>query len=250
MTRRREQNIYGVVADATPIDAGRRLPDLERSTLDTLLLNLAYISYVTASLMPSGLKLRLGLIAQSIAFITWGVVSGTPTTVAWNILFISINIYKAVRIVRRDAVTLTAGEEAVRIEIFPDLNRRAFLQLWATGRGDEALVDERLCREGSVNVDLFLLTKGDVKVTTSSGLERTRTATCFIGEMSFLSGDAASADVVAATPVGFRRWNQDDLRALELLNHDCSRALQDAMALDITRKLRDETASGPPSSPE
>ena len=229
---------------------GRRLPYLERSTLDTLLLNLAYISYITASLMPSGLKLRLGLIAQSIAFITWGVVSGTPTTVAWNILFVSINIYKAVRIIRRDAVTLTAEEESVRVEIFPDLNRRAFLQLWAAGRGDDAPIDEQLCREGSVNIDLFLLTKGDVMVTTSSGLDRVRTATCFIGEMSFLSGDAASADVIAATPVSFRRWNQVDLRALQLLNRDCSRALQDAMALDITRKLRDETASKPRSSPE
>jgi hypothetical protein len=86
--------------------------------LDTLLLNLAYISYVTASLMPSGLKLRLGLIAQSIAFITWGVVSGTPTTVAWNLVFVSINIYKAVRIFLRDAVTLTADEESVRAAIF------------------------------------------------------------------------------------------------------------------------------------
>ena len=218
--------------------------------MDTLLLNLAYISYITASLMPSGLKLRLGLIAQSIAFITWGVVSGTPTTVAWNILFVSINIYKAVRIIRRDAVTLTADEEAVRAEIFPDLDRRAFLQLWAAGRGDDAPIDERLCAEGSPNNDLFLLTKGEVTVTTRSGLHRSRTATCFIGEMSFLSGDAASADVVAATTISFRRWNQDDLRALQLLNRECSRALQDAMALDITRKLRDETASKPHSGPE
>jgi len=216
---------------------------IERSTLDTLLLNLAYISYVTASLMPSGLKLRLGLIAQSIAFITWGAVSGTPTTVAWNILFVSINIYKAVRIIRRDAVTLTEDEESVRAAIFPELDRRAFLQLWATGRGDDAPVDEQLCIEGSVNSDLFLLTKGDVMVTTASGLRRTRTATCFVGEMSFLSGDAASANVIASTPIRFRRWNQDDLRALQLLNRDCSRSLQDAMALDITRKLRDETAS-------
>ncbi len=113
------QNIYGVVAGTKPIDADRRQPyldqpHLERSTLDTLLLNLAYISYVTASLMPSGLKLRLGLIAQSIAFITWGVVSGTPTTVAWSLVFVSINIYKAVRIIRRDAVALTADEESVR----------------------------------------------------------------------------------------------------------------------------------------
>jgi hypothetical protein len=59
--------------------------------------------------------------------------------------------------------------------------------------------------------------------------------------MRFFSGDAA-------TPISFRRWNQNDLRALQILNRDCSRVLHDATALDITRKLRGETASTPEAS--
>ncbi len=218
--------------------------------MDTLLLNLAYTFYVAASLMPSGLKLRLGLIAQSIAFMTWAVATGTPTTLVWNILFVSVNIYQAIRIVRRNAVTLGAEEESIRTAIFPNLSKRDFLQLWAAGRGDDAPVGERLCTEGSPNRDLFLLTSGELLVTTRAGLRRTRRSTCFIGEMSFLSGEAASADVVAATPIRFRQWNQDDLRALNLLNAECSKALQDAMALDVTRKLRDENATTSDTSGE
>ncbi len=218
--------------------------------MDTLLLNLAYLLYVAASLMPSGLKLRLGLIAQSIAFMTWAIVSGTPTTFAWNVLFVSINIYQAIRIVRRDSVTLEAEEESIRTTIFPSLSKRDFLQLWAAGRGDEAPVGEQLCTEGTPNRDLFLLTAGELLVTTRAGLHRIRTSTCFVGEMSFLSGEPASADVIAATPIRFRQWNQDDLRALNLLNSECSKALQDAMALDVTRKLRDESASMPENASE
>ncbi len=70
-----------------------------------------------------------------------------------------------------------------------------------------------------MNRDLLLLTKGDV-------------------------------DVIAATSISFRQWNQDDLRALQILNRECSRALQDATALDITYKLRDEIASTPDVSPD
>jgi hypothetical protein len=59
---------------------------------------------------------------------------------------VSINIYKAVRIIRRDAVTLTADEESVRAAIFADLSNR----------------------------DLLLLTKGDVDVTTRPGAHAPR----------------------------------------------------------------------------
>ncbi len=79
--------------------------------MDTLLLNLAYISYVTASLFPSGPKLRLALIAQSIVFIVWGAVSSNRSAIAWNLVFAAINIFQARLIlavpnrVRRSAVS-------------------------------------------------------------------------------------------------------------------------------------------------
>lgn len=209
--------------------------------MDTLLLNLAYASYVGASLLPTGMKLRVGLVLQSIVFITWGIASGTWSAVSWNLLFAAVNITQAVRISRRNSVRLTETEESLRRRLFPDLSRRDFLQMWSIGDRVECPAGRQLCTEGIELDDLVLLTDGEVHVTNAAGLNRSRTAVCFIGEMSFFSGDPASATVVAATELTFHRWNQEDLRALRTLNDDCARALQVALGLDVTRKLRNDT---------
>jgi CRP-like cAMP-binding protein len=202
------------------------------------MLNLAYLAYVTASLMPGGLKLRLALIVQSFMFIAWAIVSETPTTIVWNIAFSTANIWRAVRIVRRNSVALSDEEESIRHRLFATLSRRDFLLLWSTGRSDTAPVGEQFSTEGAQMKDLVLLLDGEVDVSSKRGLHRRRGAPTFIGEMSFFSRDAASADVVACTPVRYRRWNQDDLRNLQKLNNDCSTALQIALGRDVSNKLR------------
>ncbi|MFK7919885.1 MAG: cyclic nucleotide-binding domain-containing protein [Ilumatobacter sp.] len=218
--------------------------------MDTLLLNLAYISYIAASLLPTGLKLRVGLVVQSIVFVAWGAASGTWSAVWWNVLFGAVNVTQAIRIARRNSVQLSEREEQIRRRLFPELSRRDFLQLWSVGEHIEAATGHRLCTEGTLQDDLLLLTGGEVRVTNSAGLDRVRSATCFIGEMSFFSGDPASADVTSITDLEFHRWNQDDLRALRTLNSDCSRALQVALGQDVTRKLRSVTsaAAGSPAA--
>lgn len=205
---------------------------------ETVALNLAYLTYVVASLMPGGLKLRVALIVQSMMFITWAIISGTPTTIVWNILFSSANVWRAVRIVRRNSVPLSAEEEHVRRELFPSLSRRDFLLLWSIGRTDSAPVGEQFCAEGVEMKHLALLIDGTVHVDASDGVSVDRHAPTFIGEMSFFSHDPASADVVATTPVRFHRWDQDDLRNMSKLNQECSTALQIALGRDVTMKLR------------
>lgn len=206
--------------------------------IETVALNLAYMTYVVASLMPGGLKLRVALIVQSFMFITWAIISETPTTIVWNILFSSANIWRAVRIVRRNSVGLNDTEMRVHQQMFPSLSRRSFLLLWSIGRDETSPVGEQFCVEGREMNDLLLVLDGAVSVNTAHGLVRTRAAPTFIGEMSFFSRDKASADVVAATPVRYRRWNQDDLRNMQALDHECSAALQVALGRDVTNKLR------------
>lgn len=206
--------------------------------IETVALNLAYTTYVIASLMPGGLKLRIALIVQSFMFITWAIISGTPTTIVWNILFTIANVWRVVRIVRENSVALDADEQRVHEALFPALSRRSFLLMWSLGDDESAPVGEQFCVEGMDNTDLILLLDGSVDVRTERGLVRQRSGLTFIGEMSFFSREPASADVIAATPVRFHRWDQDDLRNLEILDHECSAALQVALGRDVTKKLR------------
>jgi signal-transduction protein with cAMP-binding, CBS, and nucleotidyltransferase domain len=206
--------------------------------LDTAFLNLAYASYIAASLIPGGLKFRLGLVTQSLFFILWGLVTNTWSTVVWNVIFAIVNGAQVYRITRRNAVRLTEEEEACRVELFTDLSRRDFLVLWSMGSERQAETGWQLLREGTDHSQLFLLLNGAIDVRNASGLARRRTAYSFIGEMSFFSGEPASADIVAHNEIRYRQWNHDDLRSLQQLNPDCAHALQNALGRDAARKLR------------
>lgn len=206
--------------------------------MDTTLLNLAYASYVAASIIPGGLKLRMGLVAQSLVFIVWGVVTNTWPAVVWNVAFALVNGAQAYRITRRNAVRLTDEEETCRVALFADLSRRDFLVLWSMSSERTAGAGRQLLSEGVDHNKLFLLLDGEIGVRTASGLERTRSAPSFIGEMSFFSGESASADVIAHDTIRYRQWSHDDLRSLQQLNPDCAHALQNALGRDAARKLR------------
>ena len=205
---------------------------------DNVLLNVAYVAYVGAGLVPSGFRLRVALVVPSVLFIAWGIADGSMTVIAWNVAFAAVNIVQAIRIARRNSVVLEPEEEATRLALFEGLSRRDFLQLWSAGRGHDGPVGTQLCGEGVDQRDLLLLLEGEVHVTNSRGLDRHRTPLSFIGEMSFFSGEAASADVVASTPIRYRSWDQDDLRNLQTLNDEASRALTRALGRDVAAKLR------------
>jgi hypothetical protein len=117
--------------------------------LDTAFLNLAYASYVAASLIPGGLKFRLGLVAQSLFFTLWGILTNTWSAVVWNVIFAIVNGVQAYRITRRDAVRLTEEEEACRVALFTDLRRRDFLVLWSMGSERQAKTGWQLLRQGT-----------------------------------------------------------------------------------------------------
>lgn len=206
--------------------------------MEALILNVAYAVYVLASLARGGLKLRIGLILQGTIFIVWAVVTENWSAAGWNVAFTCVNVYHAVRIIQDERLPLGDLETRVRDEMFPSLGRRDFLLLWNAGQSGAMATDQVLCSRGDVAHDLVLVLEGDVLVRLPDGGEVTRPARCFVGELSFYTGEPASADVVAAGDLTMHRWTRADLATLAELNVECERALRDAMGDDIARKLQ------------
>lgn len=67
--------------------------------LETVVVNLAYAVYLSASLFNGVVALRAMLVASSIGFIVFGAVIGVPSIVAWNVLFGTFNLWKLVRVI-------------------------------------------------------------------------------------------------------------------------------------------------------
>lgn len=214
-------------------------------------LSLGYIVYVSAGFVTDALRFRLTTMLASAVLIVWGLVADNLGVVGWNAAFVIVNAFQAVRLSRREAVDLDPGDDAVREMFFPTLGPRDFLTLWTAGRKDVAASGTRLCAEGERLDDVLLLLDGTVDVRNSTGLSVTRAAPCFIGEMSYLTGEPASADVTADGDITVRSWNQEDLRNLQALNHRCAQSWQQALGVDVSRKLRsNETRFRPPTGSE
>lgn len=208
-------------------------------TTSFLLINLGYLLMLVALLMRDILWLRVILLTAQTALGFYGLFSDNHAMAAWNFIFVGINTARSVRLlVERRPIHLPRDQEQIYKQLFLSMSRREFLLLWEMGmpgRSDGA----QLVREGEAQRQLVLILNGEV-VVRKAGQELARLKRGqFVAEMSFLSGDPASADVLAEGPVDYRAWPQDKLRALQQLNPALLVKLHHILGRDLTQKVKD-----------
>jgi voltage-gated potassium channel len=122
-------------------------------------------------------------------------------------------------------------------QLFASMSRREFLLLWEMG--DPRLYNgQQLVREGEKQAELVLLLDGEVSVR-KGGHEIARLGRgTFVAEMSFVTGEPASADVIADGAVRCLAWPQEKLHHLERLNPALLVKLQKILARDLSGKVK------------
>lgn len=160
----------------------------------------------------------------------------------WNSVFIMVNAYHVVRIAReRQPIPLPADIQDIYEEVFAAMTRREFLNFWLTGHVEE--VRGPLVEQGSRPERIMMVLEGSASVR-KGGRELGRLGRKrFIAEMSFLTGDPASADVVAEQPVMIIGWEQSKLRSLSRLNPSLLNRLNQILGRDVVRKVKDLPAA-------
>ncbi len=205
---------------------------------EIILIHLGYALMLVALLMRDILWLRLLLILAQSLLGLYGLAAGNSAVAAWNFIFVGINVARTVRLVlERRPIHLPRDQEQMYKQLFLSMSRREFLYLWEMGnpgRSDGAV----LVREGEAQRELLLLLGGEV-VVRKEGREMARLKRGqFVGEMSFISGEPASADVLADGPVNYIAWPQDKVRALQQLNPALLVKLQHVLGRDLTSKVK------------
>jgi CRP-like cAMP-binding protein len=118
------------------------------------------------------------------------------------------------------------------------LSSRQFLYFWHTGK----MINVRetfLCRHNEAPAELLLILDGVVSIR-KNGLEiATLERGDFVAEMSFLTGEPASADAFVVGKARCVVWSHDKLRQLEELDRDLFMKLQLVLGRDISHKLRE-----------
>ena len=112
-----------------------------------------------------------------------------------------------------------------------------FLYFWNMGTIKSAN-DEYLIRSGEHQKNLLLVLSGSANVEVNGKPIANLTRGTFIAEISFLSGEPASADVHANDELFFVSWNSDRLKNLKDENPSFWMKLQHALSEDLIRKVK------------
>lgn len=102
---------------------------------------------------------------------------------------------------------------------------------------------EILIKEKQIMTDLYLIYNGKVEILVADKKVNELKDGQFIGEMSFLSNEVASATVKTMYPTEYLKWNQAKLKELMSRNPSIIYSLQAAMGSQLTQALNSKNNS-------
>ncbi len=206
--------------------------------LETIAINFAYALYVGSGFVKTILRLRIGLVGVSMAFVFWAAMSGVWPAVFWNLAFGGVHGYQLFRLwTQHRSISLNQDERALHKRLFPDLSLVDFFTLWSIGTARAVPTGEVLIRERTVQQTLILIVSGVVTVERSGEFVATLGSDAMVGERSYLTGDLANATVSASSDSIIHEWNQQKMAVLTGLCPDAHDSLLRYIGLDLATKL-------------
>lgn len=207
-------------------------------SLDHLLVHVGYLLMLAGLITRDILWLRLILIVAQTCLGVYGLHIDNSAITFWNFVMVGMNVIRVVGLLaERRPIHLARDLEGIYRQVFLSMTRREFLLLWEMGEVRTS-AGAQLVQEGTTQQELVLLLDGDA-VVRKGAQELARLARGhFVAEMSFISGEPASADVIAANTVRYIAWPQEKLRALKQLNPGLLIKLQHILARDLTGKVK------------
>jgi hypothetical protein len=224
----------------TPV-AGGALAALGALTLAQYLGHLSYFLNATALLMRDILLLRLVAIVAAACNLSFAWFNGPEPNwipVFWQAVFIAINTVWSVKLVlERRTASFTEQERELYQTVFRSFSPGEFMKLMRLAEWRIAAEGEVLARAGAPLQEVLLIYNGEVAVRRPDGRQVALRDGAFVGEMSFIRGGEATADVAATTATRLLAWKKPALRALLARNPAMRSTMHAVLAEDLTAKL-------------
>lgn len=204
----------------------------------TVLANFAYVLMLIAFVTRDVLHLRslLAFAQTVVVYYTWH--NGVPIISAWNALYMMINVYMVVQILReRRSVVLPPELRSLHEQHFAPLTPAEFLRWWRQGHR-ETMAHGALARAGERPEALTFLLSGAARVHRGGQLVAELPPGFFVGEMSLLTDRPATADVDVSGPSEVIRWPRVSLDAIRQRNPALWTKIQSVIGLDLVTKIR------------
>lgn len=206
------------------------------------MVHVANVLYLASYLVRDILWLRMLTVVAMLCLFPYFYSCGAEplwAPIIWNGIFLAVNLFQIGLLVReRWPRELHDAERALYDNVFSDLQPGEFVKLLAEGSWREAAAGETIVADGSVVHDMMVLHEGTAEVRKGDKVLAALAPGQFVGEMSFLSGNKAGADVVTPKPAKFMSWAQDELEAFLDKNPSISFKVRGVLGRDVVTKLR------------
>ena len=205
------------------------------------IIHVANILYLLSYSVKDMLWLRCLTVVAALCLLPYYYMQPVPLTaaIAWNLLFIAINIVQIFILLReRRPVMLTEDQQRLYKLAFRSITTREFLKLLELACWEEAAEGQFIVRKGH-NIDrMMVIHSGSASIRSGERTVAELGPGQFVGEMSFITGDPTSADVVALKRLRYVSWPKDSLRGLLDERPQLKVALQGAIGMDLVGKLK------------
>ena len=205
--------------------------------LNALHLHAANILYLASYSVRDILWLRILTVVGMCMCIPYYVAEGVMPPVYWHVAFVAINLYHIVRLfIERKPIVLSEIESFIREHAFPNLTPHQVRRIVSDGEWKTYVTGQQVVQEDAELESLILLYAGRVKVKSNNTTIAHLGAGQFVGEMSFLAGGRATADVTAVDDIKSIEWSESTVRSADW-GPELRSAFQAALGADVVGKL-------------
>ncbi len=205
-----------------------------------VLIHVANVLYVFSYLVKDILWLRLLTVVAGSVLLAYYALLPSPlwAAIGWNIIFLAINLRQIhVLLLERRPVRLSPEELRLHQLAFRSLTQREFAKLLRIAHWEDVAVDQRFVTKGQALDRIMVIAEGRARVEIAGAPAVELRPGCFVGEMSYLTGQTPNADVVAAEKTRLASWPQTELKAYLGRDAELRAIVQTAIGEDLIAKL-------------
>jgi hypothetical protein len=214
-------------------------------------INVANAIYLVSYTVRDILWLRILTVVAATLLIPYYAMQPVPlqAAIAWNLVFIAINLYWIVRlIIERRPVQFTPDEARLRVLSFPSLTPREARKLFTMGVWDDLGPDASVTKRDLDTKRFSVILRGDADVIYRE------TKISQLGDGQFVGVIDAKAnvidiDVISRTAMRVMCWPRDELQAFMTKRPDVALALERSVGFEL-QHLLDTTLTELPSTPK
>ncbi|GAB4564685.1 MAG: hypothetical protein Tsb0020_15080 [Haliangiales bacterium] len=203
------------------------------------LIHIANVLLLLSFLASDMFWLRTLQVVASISFIGYFSVNGLYSPIAWNVVFMGLNLYHGVRIyLYRRPIALTPDKADLYHRAFQSMSPRDFLSVINLGTWRSEPPGTELVTQGEILEHFMLIAEGRVSVRINDEEVARLGPGSLIGEMSYIAEQPTSASVWTLTETRLVDWVGGELKKYLDANPELRSTMHMIIGSDLVGKLR------------